>query len=80
MYTYDTTERAADPRALPNIEVFCVDERTAQLGADTGNELNQPGWYYWPCFPGCLPDGPAVGPFETEREALEACQVEYDNV
>jgi hypothetical protein len=29
------------------------------------------GWYWWPCFPGCLPDGDAVGPFQTEREAVE---------
>lgn len=28
------------------------------------------GWYWWPCFPGCLPDGDPVGPFETEAEAL----------
>lgn len=28
------------------------------------------GWYYWPCFPGCLPDGDPVGPFETEAEAI----------
>ena len=31
----------------------------------------EPGWYWWPCFPGCLPDGDAVGPFQTEREAVE---------
>lgn len=36
----------------------------------TGKEV-EPGWYWWPCFPGCLPDGDAVGPFETEREAVE---------
>jgi len=34
------------------------------------------GWYYWPCFPGCLPDGEAIGPFETEKEALEDAQEE----
>ena len=28
------------------------------------------GWYWWPCFPGCLPDGDAVGPFQTGREAV----------
>jgi hypothetical protein len=28
------------------------------------------GWYYWVCFPGCLPDGDPTGPFETEAEAL----------
>lgn len=27
------------------------------------------GWYWWPCYPGCLPDGDAVGPFDTEAQA-----------
>ena len=35
----------------------------------TGKEV-EPGWYWWPCFPGCLPDGDAVGPFQTERDAV----------
>ena len=28
------------------------------------------GWYWWPCSPGCLPEGEPTGPFETEEEAL----------
>jgi hypothetical protein len=28
------------------------------------------GWYWWSCFPGCLPDGDPMGPFETEEDAL----------
>ena len=28
------------------------------------------GWYWQSCFPGCLPDGDPVGPFESEAEAL----------
>ena len=28
------------------------------------------GYYWWACFPGCLPDGDPVGPFETEEEAV----------
>ena len=27
------------------------------------------GWYWWACFPGCLPDGEASGPFETAEAA-----------
>ena len=27
------------------------------------------GWYYWQCFPGCLPDSEPMGPFPTESEA-----------
>lgn len=34
------------------------------------------GWYYWFCFPGCMPDSDAVGPFETRAEALKAAQEE----
>jgi hypothetical protein len=29
------------------------------------------GWYWWACFPGCLPDGDASGPFENEHEAIK---------
>jgi hypothetical protein len=28
------------------------------------------GWYWWTCFPGCLPDSDSCGPFDTEAEAL----------
>ena len=29
------------------------------------------GFYYWYCFPGCLPDSDAIGPFASEQAALE---------
>jgi hypothetical protein len=29
------------------------------------------GYYWWPCFPGCLPDSEPMGPFNTELEAYE---------
>lgn len=29
------------------------------------------GWYWWACFPGCLPDGEANGPFDTMQEAYK---------
>jgi hypothetical protein len=28
------------------------------------------GWWYWYCFPGCLPDSDPIGPFASEDEAL----------
>ena len=28
------------------------------------------GWYWQSCFPGCLPDSDAIGPFQTEAEAI----------
>lgn len=27
------------------------------------------GWFYWYCFPGCLPDSDPFGPFDTEEDA-----------
>lgn len=32
------------------------------------------GFYWWACFPGCLPDGEPCGPFFTEEEAIENAQ------
>lgn len=34
----------------------------------------EPGWYWWPCYPGCLPDGDAVGPFKTSQQAVDDAQ------
>lgn len=34
----------------------------------------KPGWYWWACFPGCLPDGDPMGPFETEQFAWADAQ------
>lgn len=36
--------------------------------------LTEPGWYWWACFPGCLPDSDPIGPFATEEEALADAQ------
>jgi hypothetical protein len=45
------------------IEVFFVDREMARaLGGS-------PGWYWWACYPGCLPDGEAFGPFPTSYRA-----------
>jgi hypothetical protein len=35
---------------------------------DTGKDA----WFYWTCLPGCLPEGDANGPYDTEAEALAA--------
>ena len=29
------------------------------------------GWYWQCCFPGCLPDSEAYGPFKTEDDAIK---------
>lgn len=47
------------------------DEHVETVVHDTYGEANhlEPGWYWWACFPGCLPDGSPMGPFKTEAEA-----------
>jgi hypothetical protein len=73
MQIYSDPSRAADPHALPDVEVFyqaetvCVDGETMEFG-----------WYYWPCFPGCVPDGEAIGPFDTESEAVADATMDAD--
>jgi hypothetical protein len=60
-----------------SFETFEVSEKEVQ----ESRELNSgdpdeapfgagPGWYWWPCFPGCVPDGDPMGPFATEQDAL----------
>lgn len=53
-------------------------ERLVTDPGSTENELEREqeadslaGFYWWACCPGCLPDGEANGPFETELEAIE---------
>lgn len=88
---YSNPERENEPHALPDVEVFYHDELNNVLSddgfADGGEEytddelesINKPsGWYWWTCFPGCLPDGDAIGPFDTEAEALANAQSNND--
>lgn len=47
---------------------------------DNGNDFGQfevfwhhdeTGWYWWPCFPGCMPDSDSdpIGPFPASADA-----------
>lgn len=70
-YHYSNPKRADDPHALPDVEVFYVSKGDlADTGFDPENGPSEPGWYWWACFPGCMPDGDASGPFDTEDAAL----------
>jgi hypothetical protein len=63
---YSNPERESDEHALPDLEVFYRTDTACKAdGWDTDG-----GWFYWFCFPGCLPDSDAVGPFATKAEAL----------
>lgn len=69
------SERNVDGcNALNGIEIFYLDEQEAgEMFGEGGEE----GWYWWACFPGCLPDGEPNGPFPTEYDA--ECDVQQDN-
>lgn len=46
---------------------------------DCGHELKpggigKPAWWFWWCFPGCLPDSDIFGPYET----LEAARADWE--
>ncbi len=67
---YSDCSRESDPHALPDVEVFYLfDGIEDDDGGSTG-----PGWFYWFCFPGCLPDSDPVGPFASEQEATNDAQ------
>lgn len=66
---YTDSERENDPNALPDAEVFT---ESTYWNDDEDNPLrSSPGFYWWLCSPGCLPDSDPIGPFETEQEAIE---------
>lgn len=64
---YQSFHHAEDQDEYGSLEIFWHD------GQDegTGSGLSEPGWYWWACFPGCLPDGEPAGPFASSRQALE---------
>ena len=67
-FEYFDPRRENHPTALPDCEVFYV-----RAGDALVNEEGEPletGYYWRPCFPGCLPGGDASGPFATAGEAL----------
>jgi hypothetical protein len=82
---YTDAAREADPHALPDVEVFEVKESDIALNVrfSTGGprdllrrdvDISEAGWYYWYAMPGCMPDSDAIGPFETETDALHAAR------
>ena len=69
MYIHSNPIREDEPHALPDVEVF-------YQGANEAS-YDGPGWYWWPCHPGCLPDGDPVGPFATEADAVTDVRQDY---
>ena len=57
-----------------SFEVFYAEGEETPLD---GNDQPMPeGWYWWTCFPGCLPDCYPSGPFATEDEAIKDAREE----
>ena len=55
--------------AMNGIEVFFLSSHQAAQWNEQGAENLERGWYWWACFPGCLPDSDPTGPFDSRREA-----------
>lgn len=36
------------------------------------------GYFYWYCFPGCLPDSEPIGPFDSYKDALADAQANQE--
>lgn len=86
MQAYSDPSRQNDPYALPDVEIFYMTEEEIEsfghdsiwFDSDDGFCYKDEGWYYWYCFPGCLPDSDPIGPFDTEQEAIESAQEDSD--
>ena len=67
-------ERENDDTALSDAEVFQVSHFVASYNRANADHneyaLTEPGCYWHSCFPGCLPDGEPMGPFESKEEAI----------
>ena len=64
MQAYSDATREHEQHALPDVEVFYM----------TQLRNWQAGYYWWSCYPGCLPDSFPCGPFDTEADALADAQ------
>lgn len=73
---YSDPTREDKEHALPNCEAFYADNSDDWENENGEREPMQPGWYYWYCFPGCLPDSDPIGPFKSKAEAIEAARDE----
>lgn len=75
---YSDPKRAEDPHALPDVEVFYHKQgeviQPVEHDDDTSEQQLETGYYWWSCFPGCLPDSDPIGPFATEDEAIADAQ------
>jgi len=55
-----------DGEPYGSFEVFWTDGDGEQ---DEDGSISGAGWYWFACFPGCLPDGEPCGPFGSSSQA-----------
>ena len=60
-----------DPRTGAAIEVFYADDVLAKSFA------TRPGWFWWSCRGGFLPDGQPTGPFATRYAAYRNVAMQW---
>ena len=78
---YSNPQRASDPHALPNVEIFAVSPLEANFNnleaarSGKGDEYTvyEPGWYWWKRY-GVDQFINAVGPHASYAEALADAQ------
>lgn len=77
---YSNPKRADDPHALPDVEIYhWTDAEAEEYYPRDDGEPSTGGYFYWYCFPGCLPDSDPFGPFDTYAEAFAAMRNECDD-
>lgn len=70
---YSEPSREHDAWALPDCEVFYAN--TGELHIDgMDDEPSEAGFYFWFCFPGCMPESEPYGPYPTEQAAIDAAR------
>lgn len=82
MQFYTDPTRENDKWALPDAEVFYDDADDAGNGPrnfDSEGNPVEPGYYWWICFPGCLPESDAHGPFPTQEAAINSARVYFED-
>lgn len=66
MSEYSNPDRESDAYSLPDIEIL----HSSEFHESWAGEPFAPGYYWWSCFPGWLPDSDPIGPFDTYELAL----------
>jgi hypothetical protein len=67
LYEYAQKHRFRAASISPRVREQMIDAMIADNGIEGG-------WFYHACFPGCLPDGPPIGPYPTANDAKKAAQ------